>query len=331
MSNKDEHSDREMRVFPTMIASSLAGGLARLPCHPIDTVKSRIQTQNWMHASSGTVYRNFLHGLRKTWAREGLRGLYRGLGPTMLGSVPASCLYFTTYEIVKSRLESQTHSNAAVHLTGGLIAEAVSCVLYVPIDVVKERMQIQHVPSVAVKSSSQDVYYTSGSHAIRSIVQTEGIIGLYRGYGATVMSFGPYSGLMFAFYEVLKGRLEPSFSTGAGRVKGRTSVTTELPFGALLFCSATAGAGASFLTNPLDMVKLRLQVQRQKLAVQKEAVPADAYKNMLDGLTKLAKAEGLRGMLRGAGARVAFHSLSTAVGMTLFESLKEPAYIITNC
>ena len=40
---------------------------------------------------------------------------------------------------------------------------------------------------------------------MRQIKKTEGIRGLYRAYGATVLSFGPFSALYFLFYENLKG------------------------------------------------------------------------------------------------------------------------------
>lgn len=42
---------------------------------------------------------------------------------------------------------------------------------------------------------------------MRQIKATEGVRGLYRAYGATVGSFGPFSALYFLFYEELKGML----------------------------------------------------------------------------------------------------------------------------
>ena len=65
----------------------------------------------------------------------------------MWGSVPAACLYFTVYEGCKSTIgDGPTFNprNPVVHFLSGLSAEAVSCLLFVPIDVVKERVQTQH-------------------------------------------------------------------------------------------------------------------------------------------------------------------------------------------
>lgn len=49
--------------------------------------------------------------------------------------------------------------------------------------------------------------YRNDLDAIRQVLRTEGIRGLYRAYGATVMSFGPFSALYFYFYETFKGFL----------------------------------------------------------------------------------------------------------------------------
>lgn len=127
-----------------------------------------------------------------------LRGLYRGLGVSMVGSAPATCLYLTSYEVSKDSLQSVDvfrNSPSLSYLGAGMLAEAVSCVLWVPIDVVKERMQVQ------TKSTRQPVYYRNTAHAMRTIMKTEGLRGLYKGYVATLLSFGPFSALYFMLYE----------------------------------------------------------------------------------------------------------------------------------
>ena len=74
-----------------------------------------------------------------------------------------------------------------------MFAETIACMIFVPVDVVKERRQVQ--------STLKNYHYASDLDAIRKIRATEGIRGLYRAYGATVMSFGPFSALYFMFYE----------------------------------------------------------------------------------------------------------------------------------
>jgi hypothetical protein len=156
---------------------------------------------------------------------------------------------------------------------------------------------------------------------VRKILRTEGVAGLYRGYGATVLSFGPYSALNFTMYEQLKAMFEKWL--GARPKKQQHAAT--MPTAVYVLCGSLAGATAALVTNPLDLVKLRLQVQRQGSRAALEGSP-ERYRHMGDGLLKLWRREGLRGYLHGASARVAFSAPSAAVNLALFEELNSLAY-----
>jgi hypothetical protein len=70
----------------------------------------------------------------------------------------------------------------------------LSCAAFVPVDVVKERLQVQ--------SSYKSAFQYSGTiDAFRTIIKQEGLRGLYKGYGATLFSFGPFSAIYFMLYE----------------------------------------------------------------------------------------------------------------------------------
>ena len=143
------------------------------------------------------------------------------------------------------------------YLAGGMFAESVACLLFVPIDVIKERRQVQ--------SNLKAYNYSNDVDAIKQIKATEGIRGLYRAYGATVMSFGPFSALYFLFYENIKGLfVKNDVSSYLNKVKQETedgkkaSHNADIGFFQGMFCSMLAGGAASVMTNPLDMAKLRL-------------------------------------------------------------------------
>ena len=248
----------------TLAASSMSSLVSRVACHPLDTIKSKIQA-----TSRGSV----TTCIADTLAKEGARGFYRGLGAATIIGVPAGALYFTSYEAFKRRLGD----GPASHLLAGVGAEAVACVVFVPVDVVKERCQVHS--------------YTSSYQCFRSVLKKEGVQALYRGYGPTLYSFGAFSGLYWAFYE----QLRPS---------GTVSFAAALP------CALSAGALASWLTAPLDLAKLRVQVHRG----------ADGP-SFLRALADASKA-GPRGLFRGAGARVLFSAPSMGASMACFEQAK---------
>ena len=135
-------------------------------------------------------------------------------------------------------------------------------VVFVPVDVVKERCQVHS--------------YTSSYDCFRTVLAKEGPRALYRGYAPTLWSFGAFSGLYWAFYE----QLRPS--------------DTSVSFADALPCALGAGAAASWLTAPLDLAKLRVQVHRGADGPSFLRALVDAFK------------AGPRGLFRGAGARVLF-------------------------
>lgn len=76
----------------------------------------------------------------------------------------------------------------------------VSCVVFVPVDVIKERLQIQTaLPTHSVPAVG--TAYRGSWDALVTIARQEGVRGVYRGYWATLLSFGPFSAAYFALYE----------------------------------------------------------------------------------------------------------------------------------
>ena len=292
-------------IWKTMAASTMSGVFARFICHPLDTCKARLQ------ASSSTavtaMYENVWHVLRQTWRQEGLAGFYRGIGVSLVGSAPATCLYLTSYEQSKdwlAQLGPFATYPTLCHLTAGLFAEALSCVLWVPIDVTKERLQIQN--------SYQGSAYRGSWDAMRTVLKYEGLGGVYKGYGSTLASFGPYSALMFAFYENFKSMAQRTHGPG------------DLPVAANLVTGASAACLAALLTNPLDLVKLRLQIQRRKFSSTDVAKDYNYnYSNFIDGLRCTAREEGLSGFLKGADSRVLYTALMSACTFASYEWMKQ--------
>ena len=319
-----------------LLASSCSGVLARFPCHPLDTCKARLQVQS----TTDLRYKNVWDVLRQTFRTEGLRGLYRGFGVTVIGSAPATCLYLSSYDAAKNTLSSNAfvENQFLAHFAAGMIAETVSCVLWVPIDVTKERLQIQETRKGHDKCGARNhTNYRGSIDALRTIMRTEGLRGIYKGYGATVGSFGPFSAFYFMFYEQIKSSsVKLYYNTPDPDDVDEADIVRDPPFWLHLINSSVASMMASFVTNPLDLVKLRLQVQRgaavSSMSSGRAAAAATSaskhvhhwgqYKGMLDGLRQVCVQEGAQGLFRGVGARMAFHGPSIAITISAYEKLK---------
>jgi hypothetical protein len=212
--------------------------------------------------------------VRQTLRHEGIGGLYRGLGTVISIGTPAFVLYLATYEQAKKTFLGmpalQGDYEFVGHFGAGMAAETVSCLVYVPVDVVKERLQVQRRLRSGQEISGTLPMYRGTWHALSTIMQTEGLRGVYRGYGATLLSFGPFSAFYFLFYEKCK----QWSATSVGVTKQE-----DLPFHLTLASAAGAGALASLITNPVDLVRLRLQVQRgssSPLSSSSSSIPASS-------------------------------------------------------
>lgn len=251
-----------------------------------------------------------------TMKTEGVKGFFGGVGISVIGTGPAYALFLTSYEAAKSKLvqyETIKNNEFLLYMGAGFAAELISCVFWLPIDVIKERLQVQ---------SNLKLYeYKNTFDAVRQISKSEGIFGLYRGYGATIASFGPYSAFYFYFYETFKKKVcdnakEPSFMQS-------------------LTLAGMAATVSCTLTNPLDVAKVRIQVQRAQasFAVSSGGSLEDAkklghfgYKNLLHGLKLLFQQEGFGALFKGLSARLLMNTPQSAISMSLAETIR--SYLI---
>lgn len=333
-------------ILHDVLGSATAGIVSRVVTHPLDTVKARLQTTK-------TTFHGPIDALVRTYRHEGIRAFYGGFGAVFWAGTPATVVYLTSYSYFRGTLSTialglQTAGGGgpsssaeegnkstlshgqefAVHFMSGMLAEAVCCIIYVPVDVVKERLQIQQQRNNG--PSNANVQYNGSFDALRQITKTEGIRGIYKGYGATLASFGPFSALYFMFYEQCKALSREYIDRQNNNIGNNMTpiikVDGDLPLFHLIACSSGAGALASWLTSPLDMAKLRLQVQRGQQAsatkCSNNQTTSLQHRSMLDCLRSAYREGGIQGLFRGAGARVIHFVPATTITMTGYEKFR---------
>ncbi|CAJ1932397.1 unnamed protein product [Sphenostylis stenocarpa] len=158
--------------------------------------------------------------------------------------------------------------NAAAGAASGAIAATFVC----PLDVIKTRLQVHGLPH----GQKGNVIVTS----LQNIVRNEGFRGMYRGLSPTILALLPNWAVYFTSYEQLKGLLRSR--------DGCNELTTM----GNIIAAAGAGAATAISTNPLWVVKTRLQTQ----GMRPDVVP---YKSVLSALTRITHEEGIRGLYSG--------------------------------
>ncbi|CAB4391943.1 uncharacterized protein OCT59_008856 [Rhizophagus irregularis] len=302
-----------------MLAGGLGGSTADFLMHSIDTVKTRLQGQK---LAKPPKYQNMLHAYITIVKQEGIaHGLYGGIAPAMLGSIPATTIYFGTYEFVKRKMIGLKIGipDTVVHLTAGSIGDIMASIVYVPSEVLKTRLQLQgrynnpHVVS--------GYNYKNTWHAAQMIYKLEGFGAFYHGFKATLLRDVPFSALQFAFYE--------RFKLWAMLYKNSNNLSLEWEITTGAFAGGLAGA----LTTPLDVMKTLLQTQKRpttKAAKQPSPAPSNAsklthhyYSGIWEGLLWNYKNQGIGGLFRGIGPRVAWTSMQSGLMFVIYEQVLE--------
>ena len=96
----------------TALCGASAGIASGIVTCPLDVIKTRLQAQGSFRprkytGPTRTVYKGLTGTARTIWLEDGMRGLYRGLGPMLLGYIPTWAVYMTTYEATKDFLNPQ--------------------------------------------------------------------------------------------------------------------------------------------------------------------------------------------------------------------------------
>lgn len=300
-------------VLISFLSGTISGSISKLLTHPMDTIKAKMQVYQ------DKKFEGIMSIFKKTYSEEGIKGFYKGINISVVGSIPASGLYFGSYEYAKKNLlkgDFFKKHEAVSHLIGGMFAEAISCIFWVPIDIIKERRQVQ--------SNLKTYEYKGDLNALTTILKTEGIKGIYKAYFATIGSFGPTTALYFMFYEKSKGYFVKN-DHEAYLQSIKENKVIKLNFYQSIICSMFASGLSSFLTTPLDLIKFRMQIQRASSEYNKETA---VYKNMLQGLMKIISNEGYKALYRGSIARVLSMMPQGSIIMTLVEQIKPRINII---
>jgi len=176
-----------------LVAGGFAGVTSLLCTYPLDLVRSRLTIQ-----TTETKYIGIFDTFRLVVREEGYRALYKGLWPSILGIAPYVAINFTTYETLKRRFTTP-HRPPSVgeSLAYGAFSGAVAQTVTYPIDLLRRRFQLQGI-------GGQPAIYNGTVHAIRTIVQKEGVLALYRGMLPCYLKVIPAISISFCVYELMR-------------------------------------------------------------------------------------------------------------------------------
>lgn len=184
--------------------------------------------------------------------------------------------------------------------TGAIIANA----LVYPLDIVKTRLQVQvkRHPGDPGYSSKEDPHYTGTMHAILSIIEDEGLHGLYSGLFGSLIGVASTNFAYFYWYSTVR----ELYISKVQKTSAHPSTAVELSLGAV------AGALAQLFTIPVAVVTTRQQTQPK---AQKKGMFATG-KEVIEG------EDGITGLWRGLKASLIL-VINPAITYGAYQRLRE--------
>ncbi|KAJ4413442.1 Pyrimidine nucleotide transporter, mitochondrial [Neurospora sp. IMI 360204] len=314
------------------VAGGIGGMTAAALTAPLDVLKTRLQSdfyQAQLRASRQSHAGVPLNPVRAAWyhfsetgqilssvyRQEGPRALFKGLGPNLVGVVPARSINFFTYGNGK-RLIAKYFNNGQegtwVHLSAGVLAGIVTSTATNPIWMVKTRLQLDK--NVAAESGGVTRrQYQNSYDCIRQILRNEGLRGLYKGMSASYLGVAE-STLQWVLYERMKTALalreEKIVQSGRQKTWWDHAVNWTGNAGA----AGGAKLVAAILTYPHEVARTRLR-----------QAPMDHGKPKYTGLIQcfklVFKEEGMAGLYGGMTPHMLRTVPSAAIMFGMYEAI----------
>lgn len=250
------------------VAGGLGGMCGAIFTCPFDVVKTRLQSSVYrdLYSSSilagssksaaGKVLTHFKETcmiISSVYRNEGPRALFKGLGPSLVGVIPARSINFFTYGYSKDVLKQfdyfQGQETSFLHLLAGINAGIVTSTATNPIWLIKTRLQLD-------KATKKE--YKNSLDCIVKIIKNEGFFALYKGLSASYLGSAE-STLQWILYEQMKSIIHQRSERHAREGRIRTSFDDAADWFARSGAAGFAKLIASLITYPHEVVRTRLR------------------------------------------------------------------------
>jgi solute carrier family 25 protein 33/36 len=264
------------------LAGGVAGSVAAAITCPLEVIKTNLQSRAAAGLGLGP-----LSMATSIIQQQGIKGLYRGLGTTVVGIMPTRSTYFWAYGASKGALSPVLGDGPATHVAAAVCAGSLSQTVTCPLWMVKTRMQL-----------------TGGKlgETVSTILKDEGFKGLYRGLGASYWGLTE-SCMQFLIYEKLKAGF-----TESAEAKGKKGLSHWEYLGAAGGSKLVAAA----LTYPHEVVRTRMR-----------EASGGRYKSMIQSIKLIAREEGRAGLYGGLGPHLMRVVPNTAIMFLSYEILSK--------
>ena len=239
-------TNNELQTSRKLLAGMLSGSIAQSIAQPTDVAKSILQAHG-RHMLLNNIRNRSKPSIMSVWSdiihHEGIRGLFRGLVPSVQRASLINGVWVSTYDTMKHFIHNylqsiHTHNNTAhsdqytvqywlnrvscdhdklhditTYLLASQFAAFTSALIAAPCDTIKTRMMTQALANTnyhAYRSNTSNyntVRYNGSIDCLRKTVHNEGITALFKGATSSIIRGSPWNLIYFVIFEEMSQRL----------------------------------------------------------------------------------------------------------------------------
>ena len=295
---------KDTKAFLTdFMMGGVSAAVSKTAAAPIERIKLLVQNQDEMikQGRLSHPYKGIGDCFARTYKDEGLVSFWRGNTANVIRYFPTQALNFAFKDYFKSLFGAKKSDGYWTYMAGNLAsggAAGASSLLFVySLDYARTRLANDAKSAAKGGGERQfnglvDVY--------KKTVASDGIAGLYRGFGPSVVGIVVYRGLYFGMFDSLK----PVLLQG--------SLANSFLASFLLGWGVTTGAGLA--SYPLDTIRRRMMMT--------SGGTGPHYKSMMHCAAEITKAEGVSSLFKGAGANI-LRGVAGAGVLSMYDKLQE--------
>ena len=330
----------------------MAGMASGIVTCPLDVIKTKLQAQGSFSTpglrqpgpSTSAIYNGMIGTARTILRQDGPKGMYRGLGPMLLGYLPTWAVYMAVYDssrefFIEHHYGLREDDKWLPRIYASLTAGACSTIVTNPIWVIKTRLMSQ-VSRSASDGARTPWHYQNTMDAARQMYRSEGLAAFYSGLAPALLGL-THVAIQFPLYEYFKQQF-----TGLemGQITTEEHNTWSNVAG-ILAATLLSKVCATSATYPHEVLRTRLQTQQRHIQpevshgvsttnhsqnVKRGRVIGTSdgmhyelrYKGILRTCQTILREEGWRAFYNGMGTNMIRAVPAAMTTMLTFESIK---------
>jgi solute carrier family 25 (adenine nucleotide translocator) protein 4/5/6/31 len=289
-----------MSFAKDFLAGGISAAISKTAVAPIERVKLLLQVQHVSkQISVDQRYKGIVDCFVRIPKEQGFLAFWRGNLANVIRYFPTQALNFAFKDKYKQVFlggvdkHQQFFRYFLGNLASGGAAGATSLCFVYPLDFARTRL------AADVGKAGAEREFSGLGNCLSKIFKSDGLVGLYRGFGVSVQGIIIYRAAYFGFFDTAKGMLPDPKNT---------------PFLISWAIAQTVTTIAGIMSYPFDTVRRRMMMQSGRSEM--------LYKNTMDCWGKIYKSEGYNGFFKGAFSNV-LRGTGGALVLVLYDEIKD--------